>query len=495
MTERPEVPVEPQKEMLEPDTFWELIEKLLLHSSRDEQKRIRHNTSLSALCRGYALPRLPRDKKTPQTEMPKYLKSNKVRDNLSATKTKTDSSSKKTDDNPKPRTRLNPDHDSNAQPSKSECKISDLDIIFLSDPDVPKSEQLWRFALRNRKQRENDTYKNDLIPVPSARSNEAIYEGLRKRLEDAKKEKDEKHTDTKPSKTKQKRKTRSIKKNQCKDKMKKGQISVEIKQVKNRSNSFSNGSVSPAGVAESPMVGQNANSSDLVHDLRRTPVHNLINTSENTHSHPTAEHFESKKSLYDSVLKKRLNCGNQLERFNRDIVCKNMNPRTVLGRDTTRKYMELKMDYLNLCCQESSLRHQIAMLQAEIFMMQHKGFHKRPVTVKTITLDSNSAHVPPKAEKSYTENNRSNKEKVLLFPRLKPSRPRKIPQQRSFEQFCESMMKKSGIQRETSCRSQRTDSSDKCSSTGLTCIDKDMPLKGVCSAYSLTTPMTSPPRR
>jgi len=46
---------------MEPDTFWALIENLLLHTVQDEARRKRHNAALSALCRGYALPRRPRE--------------------------------------------------------------------------------------------------------------------------------------------------------------------------------------------------------------------------------------------------------------------------------------------------------------------------------------------------------------------------------------------------------------------------------------------------
>ncbi|KAL4234509.1 Coactosin-like protein [Mactra antiquata] len=476
---------------LEPDTFWELVEKLLLRSSRDERIRQGHNLSLSALCRGYAVSTVPRDRKQSNAKDVKaHAHSKKL-------KTGSDSVISKK----KIKLKTNKSQNEAAKKAASECSLKDHDVVYLKDTDIPASERLWRFAIKNRKKKEGQetspaTKPERIHVIPSARSNEAIYEGLKHRLEEARKTAQEnvdtdvaKKVSTKPKRRKKRQRSTS---HLC-DSQKKEELKVTPKKTK---------TISSANVKDEKRLISNSRASKMsskgtisakssFNGASSDSVNLLKESSENSNAQVrsvTPEQVEAKKNLYDSVLRKRLHCGSQLETLNKEIVNKKVNPRLVLSRETTRKYAELKTEYLKLCYQESSLRHQIAILQAEIYMMQNKNFHKQPAALKTITLNSDTAKIPRSlsavVEREVSDDS-THGDDVLLFPRLKAPRPLIVP------------LNKQAGEKKNEAKDEKQAKRNNAMNDGIKVMNGEMinkfpsiegiPTQSVCSLYSLTT--------
>ncbi|XP_052778444.1 uncharacterized protein LOC128215874 [Mya arenaria] len=446
--------------LIEPDTFWDLIDNLLLYSTRDETRRRRHNVALSALCRGYALPQVHRAqqqigpvKTIPATEPERsesgitnfkpfiskratshFRKTKKNKHKYTESeqcslKDTTDEGKEQSTDEGKEQSTDEGKEQSidkakqtvdDTPKSQSECNVKDLDVVFVKNINIPASERLWRFAIRNRKKQENmaatieeaEECANKPLKIPNARSNEAIFQGLQKRLKAAKR--DENAANDKHAKKSKgsKKKHKHVKRHKCRksaDARSRRQqfepkLSPLVKKVhsepaaskKNTSNKIKITSVLQQKVDQS--FNRNDHSKEQVSSLLVTREMDngdsgfTINSTSDTASRllPT-EAYDAKKAQYDSVLRKRLNCGSQLDTLNHEIVNKRLNPRTTLNRETTRKYAELKTEYLRFCYQESALRQQIAIIQAEIYMMQNKRFHKKAISVKTMTLDPTTA--------------------------------------------------------------------------------------------------------
>lgn len=481
----------PDRQSLEPDTFWELVEKLLLRSSRDERLRHGHNLSLATMCRGYAISKVTRDRKQTSTQIKDAQTSLSAKSHKKLKTQSTDILSEK-----KPKAKVHAVQNKTAGGTKSECNLKDHDVVYVKDTEIPASERLWRFAIKNRKQKEGGEKSINLksgVPrnFPSARSNKAIFEGLRQRLEEAKKaELEQKEADKKQeSKLKQKRRKKRQKavSHSC-DATNKNGATVTTRKHCSKSvtnTSEENSKHQKPSSRQTSSTQSVASSSSHVSSASEQTV-TSSDDSQNTNAQVrsvTPEQMEAKKYLYDNVLKKRLHCGNQLETLNKEIINKKVNPRLVLSRETTRKYAELKTEYLKLCYQESSLRHQIVMLQAEIYMMQNKNFHKRPAAIKTITLNSETAKVPQHlsmAQEKEKDNSRltQSSEDVLLFPRLKAPRP------------LITAMPKNGSEKKNEVKDDK--SANKCLATNLDETEQLPSLevlrpRGVCSLYSLTT--------
>jgi hypothetical protein len=349
--------------------------------------------------------------------------------------------------------------------------------------------------------------------MPRVQSNEAIYEGLQRRIEEAKEDKNEEIPDNK-SKAKQKQESHKpdeVHKHRCES------VTNNYNPIKNKPKSKRSKSrkKSTTKNPKSVLPHQKASADQNCHDLDPTPVQNLIKSSEtdasdvqeqnlvktveSERSNISPEHFKAKKSLYDSVLRKRLSCGCQLEVLNREIINNRLYPRMLLSRETTKKYAALKKEYLNLCYQESSLRSQIAMLQTEIYMIHNKDLHKRQAVIKTITLDSKSAHVPQidSSSNAHSPETDSDNKNALLFPRLKPPKPLSIAQQRPFcHNNDRTMPAKKFVHNKDSPQPKRNATPrDKRASTSFPSIEKNMSPKGICSLYSLTTSLRSPRKR
>ncbi|XP_052269540.1 uncharacterized protein LOC127870970 [Dreissena polymorpha] len=230
-------------------------------------------------------------------------------------------------------------------------------------------------------------------------------------------------------------------------------------------------------------------SKETQHDICNKQVQDLIDISESKNDWKPGSismvTFEEKKSMYDSVLKKRLNCGSRLETLSKEIGKKN--PRTTLSRETTMKYAELKTEYLKFCYQEAALRHQIAILQAEIYMMQNKGFHKRPATIKTITLDSKSTNLPVRQEMTSEVSRDTEFDHVPLLPRLKPPKPLLLLPSPNSDKTPEKTKPKRESRRIGSLSSSEADVM-----LLLPSLTGTPALRGICSVYNLTTELEPP---
>ena len=436
MSETLKGPEGTSNDVIEPDTFWQLIEKLLLHSSSDDRARARHNLSLSALCKGQALPPLPRkntSKEQNSVNSRKPRRNEKVTNAVACpnssrrdasslvtvptkrtnvTKNKKPekiSESKEENDikNDKDKS-LKQSENVNPMKTRSVCSLGDLQTQLVKDNNVPASQRLWRYAMRKKPKPTNASVQEDNV-IHKVRSNETIYQCLKARLNDAEKETiaiEKKQTQSKPVNAAQK--FPPIRHNgltahngstgnrpACQSKATNGSLSS----ASNKTNKSAN--AEPKHPAEEMTIN------DIL-QLKPWPV--------------IKQDVEERKALYDNLMKKRFTCGCQLESMSKELMGKG-NPRSVLNSDTAKKYNELKSDYLKLCYQESNLRHQIALLHAEIYMMQNKSYHKVPAAVKTITLDSKTTPLHSKSDVCYVEHYPQPPDDGPFFPPLKPPRP------------------------------------------------------------------------
>ena len=492
---KPDSSTEPE---IDTDTFWELIEKLLLHSSTDERTRIRHNLSLSALCKSQALPPLPRPKRPEvhvkksyrrlkhieqkeenKNEVPNSVKRNAKSENITKLVEKAidkvndyegkyeiseirneiqniERAINKTNDNDtkfeisdlrnemqniekykvglEELRRQSPD---NATPytTKSECSLNDLRVQLVKDANAPPSERLWRFAMRNKK-RTDDNNAMRASPISKARSNEAIYRGLKERLDEIEREakgREEKIINTTEG-TNREPCAHEKKPKERRNKIKLQPVSVKQSQPKRHNCPAvkeKGGQHVPYRQTPSMMSLRSQN----VKSKPRTPIIKLSRTPFGATEVPeitalpvpkqtqplTKQDFDERRALYDSILKKRLRCGCKLESLNNEMLNRNYS-RSVLNGETTKKYVALKSEYLSLCHKESQLKHQIALLNAEIYMMQNKGYHKTPAAVKTITLDSKTP-LYPESESCLSDRFPLPPVDAPFFPPLKPRRP------------------------------------------------------------------------
>ena len=413
-------------------TFWEVIEKLLLHSSSNERTRVWHNLSLSALCKSQALPPLPRPKRSEVKRTYRKLKqiekdTNKVvvpnsvkrsakiatTLNSSLLTLDKDNENELIDDVLEIRNEIqNADqqkieaskedvlkrYSPDSKPpftTKSECCLNDLRIHLVKDANAPVSERLWRFAMRNKKRTEGNNAMR-ASPISKARSNEAIYRGLQERLNEFERgasKREEIIIDTAEGTTKDPEVApKKIKENRSRAKL------PNVKHTYPKRHSCPNRThhdEKHIQYRQTPSMlslrCQNTNPTYAPRSSRFKSPHSPFSQQEvpEITSFPLLKRqdFDERRALYDSVLKKRLRCGCKLESLNKEIVSKG-NSRSILNGETTKMYNELKSEYLKLCHEESQLKHHIALLNAEIYMMQNKGYHKKPATVKTITLDS-----------------------------------------------------------------------------------------------------------
>ena len=433
--------------LITPDAFWKLIEKLLLHSTSDESARARHNLSLSALCKGQALPPLPRQH-TNKSQKSEYRKKSNLNDeekngtaypdnckrdsrsvvvsplkNDLVQKTK-ETRNEELEEKPKTVEDKNRNGETDCQnlsKTKSECSLRDLRKQLIKDKNVPASERLWRYAMRNKKVTSEKVIK-EAESTPSARSNEAIFKGLQTRLNEAEKEmnaKEKTKVKCKPIKTAQK--VQEMRQNRLKSQA----WLDEIRKSGHRNETTS--SVTPSLFTKSN-CSENAEVMKPAEKFRNDDTLELK-------SWPILkqQNVEERKALYDGLMKKRFTCGCQLESLNKELMGKG-NPRSVLNSDVAKKYSKLKSEYLKLCYQESNLRHQIALLHSEIYMMQTKAYHKVPAAVKTITLESKTKPMVAKSSVSYVEHNPRPTGDAPYFPPLKPPRP--LFQSRSVPDRC-----------------------------------------------------------
>lgn len=236
-------------------------------------------------------------------------------------------------------------------------------------------------------------------------------------------------------------------------------------------------------------------------DIERAAVKCLLETSdcaEIREEFQVKPEIEAKKTIYDSVNKKRLACGNHLCAINNEIICNRYYPRSILSRETAQKYNELKTDYLKLCFQESSIRQQIAILEAELDMMQNKAFYKRPADVKTVTLCSNP--IKPSHRSDAPKNKDKN---AALFPGIKAPKHVAVPQNNTFrENYRESFDGKTKNHRWQKAEHKSSQvgmgkiRSGK-SETWFPNITENVGLRScsVCSLYSMTSPLKVPVKR
>ena len=444
---------------IDTDTFWELIEKLLLHSSSDERTRIRHNLSLSALCKSQALPPLPRpkrqevkktyrklkqiEKEKSKDEVPNSVKRNAKQATL--TKLVEEAINKVNDHEAKfeiseirneiqnverqkfELEELRRQSPVNLTPytTKSECCLNDLRVQLVKDANAPASERLWRFAMRNKKRTEDNNAMRT-SPIAKARSNEAIYRGLRERLDEVEREANNKK-ETVIDTAEDANKDTEVPKKKLKEKRSRTKLQP-VKQgppKRHQCPSVNRQDEKQAQYRRTPSMlslrNQNAKPRSPSIKAPRTLFGPQEVPEITTISLTKQQDFDERRALYDSVLRKRLRCGCKLESLNKELVSRG-NSRSVLTGETTKKYIALKSEYLNLCHKESQLKHQIAILNAEIYMMQNKGYHKTPATVKTITLDSKTP-LHPESDSCLSDYFPLPPLDAPFFPPLKPRRP------------------------------------------------------------------------
>jgi len=253
-----------------------------------------------------------------------------------------------------------------APKSKSECSVKDHEVVFVKSSvssEIPACQRLWRFAIKNRKKQESQTPQPEgpskPIVVPNARSNEAIFEGLKQRLANAKMEENvtqerSQQTDKKKLKALKPRKTR---RKSVQEKCKRS------KTFQPKPSPLVKGAVSDQTVGKSAPSTEVKRQSSLpnttivstydCHDASQEQIKKLIASSESldlgrvctempvfkTETYEAkrtkntdvgqvhtgtpalmAETYEAKRTKYDNLLRRRLNCGSQLETLNKEIV-------------------------------------------------------------------------------------------------------------------------------------------------------------------------------
>ena len=521
-------------DVMDPDTFWDLIQKLLLHSSSDERARTRHNLSLSVLCKSQALPPLPRPIKTVvRKEYGKKIKKNEESRNPTAkpnsisrssklgatgkansempnrtnktetkpevenineeqvliqkqTPNKINSYRKENEDVSKDKTEIfdkmkscrevekkltgkvelasrtpTPESPELVQ-TRSECSLNDLRVQLIRDTNVPASERLWRFAMHNKK-RTDDKDIRGIGPMPKTRSNEAIYKGLQERIKEA--ERDAALTEEPPAKIKEAKASPKLEKEHPKP-PKRHTCRSEQREI-------------------IPALYSNTVSSPLKRRAQSKKTLDPINKDvkeAKSFAISKQQEFDERKTVYDNLIKKRLNCGSQLESLNVEVVG-NGNPRSVLNSETKKRYNELKAEYLNLCYKESRLRHQIAMLHAEVYMMQNKGYHKTPAAVKTITLDPKTTPMEPNSGIYLKDQWPTPPDDAPFYPPLKPPRP--LLQTRAGQ---EKIAERFDPKKQIICP-------EKEEREPLLQMPHENPsAASICSVYSITPGMTPPPQ-
>ena len=483
--------------VLQPGTFWSLIEKLLLRSSEEAHAHRQQDLAVSALCRGHALPRLPRQLRATKQEDAKVegLKSNSrfvYRESLNRGNSKMigkSSLAKESycnDDEKSNRTAGASTQTpalQNATKAKSECFANNLDVVYVNDAKIPPSERLWRYAMKHSREKPDpnaETPRNNFLPT--ARSNEAIYYALKNRLDEALSEQNKKSI-TPKKKFAKSRKT--CQKNLYNSAVKNDKKSVRVKQSNTKFGSL---------LQEGKEHRLNQIETSRVQGVNKT-IPKILSSQSNEDPPSKHDQIESSRALYDCILKKRLSCGNQLETLNKEILYKKHNPRAIMNRETTRKYAELKNDYLNLCYQECNLRHQIAILHAEIYMMQNRGFHKIPASIKTINLDPNSAIKPDRNSCELDSQSKSNDSpNILLFPCLKAPKPLQVYSQKQLDvKSKENSL--TGTKKNDNNLVQQTSPSSEQSNTPLPYIMDGFHAHRACSIYSLSPRVAPPPKR
>ena len=471
---------------LSSDTFWDLIDKLLLKSTCDEKRRQRHNAALSAVCRGRAVTCEPR--KSTQNNARSSKPSNLCDRTSDATQWVTEeglsswpSIENAGDDDHKDdgKDGVKGDDGSDLKEvarAQSDSLVSDSSLVYIKDESAaPVCERLWRFAIRNRKQLEDtdacvmrgEGDDGDSPQFVNAQNNEETFRRLQQQLDEAKAilEEDaetDRHSessnvpsesthdiqqassDTGSAESSESTETILLPKRHRHRDVRKGDRGFNKSFTRSNMQRMARGrKKSTSGVdsaASSAYVGPKSSVTSTISEIESdikpdtgghgscdTKLQNLIDSSEDLRSGIVATHmkFNTKKTQYDKILRSRLSCGNRLETLSKTLVNRDLNPRTTLSRDTMRTYSELKAQYLKLTFQEASLRHQIAILQAEIYTMQNKAYHKQPATVKTITLD-------PTFTKLASDPNNVAMENVMLFPRLRTPRRLIFPHKQQY---------------------------------------------------------------
>lgn len=438
MQEAPfELAVKPDREIRELDHFWGKIERLILHSSRDEQTRQRDNASLPAFCHTDAEPRVHRDQKL---KRPKNTTCNS-KDAITQMKKYDLSTDIPTHHRRKPRSTDSNDY--RAKQTKSECSVLDLDVV-VKESTIPTSERLWRFAIRNRQQKqEHECTVGDLSHIPS----EAVYDRFEHRLITAKKDKDR----------------------------------VQHASLDLRANISENRKLEKNRVR----VDACDNNRTITSRTKLTTQQKKDDRSKSLTNTPNITSVRKPISAFVPNHALSRNIPNDLH----GALVKRPTQRMPPSEQKSSISSELKTDYLNTCSYQSSLRHQIDMLQAELHMMQAKGFHKTPAVVNTITLGS-----------KYADKHEHNSKDTVLLNTRRNAQTSFVVQQKvcvNNEYECwHNKMK--GISRKDApygMQKMAPESTNEGSHTGLPYINGGIPPRCACSQCALTTFKEHPPTR